>query len=172
MDGRRKETYTAVDPNSDGEIIAGLDAAGTDDVEGQAVLVDGAAEVGGVGAIADAHPAVLGGIPGRVELLGVRLGGGEAEVADGGLRVGDAEEVVLAVDGAVGADVGSHGQLGLGDDARAGGRRTGEGGQGGEGADEGGCHVRRHLLRGGLGMWCLAKIDPRGEGGGFGAMSF
>ena len=44
-------TYTTVDPKANRKLISSLNAGGADDVDGQAVLVDRATKVLGIGTV-------------------------------------------------------------------------------------------------------------------------
>lgn len=72
-------TYTTVNPKTDRELIARLDSRRTNDVDGQAVLVDRVAEGLGVGTVANTHPTELSSIARFLPSLIEGLGRGESK---------------------------------------------------------------------------------------------
>lgn len=96
-DNSPEATYSTVNPDSDGQVIARLSAGRADDVQGQAILGDRVVESRGVGTITKADVAVFGGITRFVPRLVERLGRCEAKRTSRGLSVGDTEEEFLLV---------------------------------------------------------------------------
>jgi hypothetical protein len=88
-------TYTTVDPKTDGKLVSSLDTRGTDDVDGQAVLVDRVTKVLGIGTVTDAHPSEFLSISVSLPGLVKSLGGGEAERSYRGLGIGHAKEEIV-----------------------------------------------------------------------------
>jgi hypothetical protein len=72
-------TYTTVNPKTDRKLIARLDARRTNNVDGQAVLVDRAAEALGIGTVANTHPTKLSSITRLLPSLIEGLGRGESK---------------------------------------------------------------------------------------------
>lgn len=84
-----------MDPKANRKFISSLNTGGADDVDGQAVLINGATKVLGVGTVTDAHPSELLSISVSLPGLVKSLGGGEAERSYRGLSVGHAKEEIM-----------------------------------------------------------------------------
>jgi hypothetical protein len=84
-------------PDTNWETISRLHASWTDDVKGQAVLINGVAQVRSIRAVSDAHPAILSGVSRPVECLSQRLRCREAQRTNRRLRIRNTEEEVLGV---------------------------------------------------------------------------
>jgi hypothetical protein len=84
-------------PDTNGEIIFRLHTCRTDDVESQAVLINGIAQVRSIRAVSDTHPAILGGASTPVERLRQRLRCREAQGTNRRLCVRNTEKEVLVV---------------------------------------------------------------------------
>ena len=116
-------TYTTVDPKANRKLISSFNTGGTDDVNGQAVLVNGIAKGLGIGTVTDAHPSEFLSISVSLPGLVKSLGGGEAERSYRGLSVGHAKEEIVVKLITVLAMVGTVAKLNRGNTRR--GRRRG-----------------------------------------------